>query len=187
MTTSVADLTPCQHYMCTFAKQLKSNLASYRKSPSIPAKYEFFWHRTIFTLLNTIGYRCFVRPNQHKATTTTSATLTSSSTTARVLMFLKLHWLRLVSKSNAFSGGHCNTIPHSVRIRRFLRSPRQLPQVALHESLVLKQLFSSNFTATASHWRYSILLDRHFLICFDHWKRQLTNADCLKKQSAWQA
>ena len=49
MTTSVPDFTPCQHYMCTFAKQLKSNLASYRKSPS-PAKYECSWHRTIFTV-----------------------------------------------------------------------------------------------------------------------------------------
>ena len=57
MTTSVWDFTPCQHYMCTFAKQFEINLASYRKSPSTPAKYECSWHRTNFTVLNTIGYR----------------------------------------------------------------------------------------------------------------------------------
>ena len=92
---------------------------------------KYWLHAKGFPLTTTV-----VRPHPHKVTTSTSSTLTSSSTTATILMFLKLHWLGLVSKSDAFIGGHCNTIPHSVRIRRFLRSPRQLPQVALHESLV---------------------------------------------------
>ena len=39
---------------------------------------------------------------------------------------------------------------------------------------------SRDFSATASHWRYSNLLDRHLLIFFDHWKRQLTYVDPLK-------
>ena len=93
-------------------------------------------------------------------------------------VFEKLHWLRLDSKSNAFIGGHCDTIPHSVRIRRFLRSPKQLPQVALHESLVLN-LSSCDYAATASPWRYSILLDRHFLRLFDmFWSLEKTADKC---------
>ena len=167
--------------MCTFAK-----------SPSIPAKYECSWHRTIFTLLNTIGYRCSCKDESFLLRQTASAQGNHNHLSNVDLVvyhrqgpvFLKLHWLRLDSKSNAFIGGHCDTIPHSVRIRRFLRSPRQLPQVALHESLVLN-LSSCDYAAAASHWRCSSILDRHLLaffvlICFDHWKRQLTNADSLK-------
>ena len=66
---------------------------------------KYWLHAKGFPLTTTV-----VRPHPHKVTTSTSATLTSSSTTARVLMFLKLHWLRLDSKSNAFTGGHCDAI-----------------------------------------------------------------------------
>ena len=116
--------------------------------------------RPTYPTPNGYVWGCIVRPHQHKATTTIS-----SSTTARVLFLKNFICLRLDSKSNAFIGGHCDTIPHSARIRRFLRSPRQLPQVALHESLVLN-LSSCDYAATASPWRYSILLDRHFLTFF---------------------
>ena len=53
--------------------------------------YSFKYHWLPFVAPAKTRVSCFVRPNQHKATTTTSATLTSSSTTARV--WQKTRWI----------------------------------------------------------------------------------------------
>ena len=50
------------------------------------APNDFYWIPLATVAPAKTRVSCFIRPHQHKATTTTSATLTSSSTTARVLI-----------------------------------------------------------------------------------------------------
>ena len=96
--------------------------------------------------LGRVGQRPVFTPHCRKATTTATTTLSSTSSTARVLRFLRLKTcqLRWVYGST-FETGHrdTNIVHHRASLHwthpSILRPPRQLPQVALHESLVLDQ------------------------------------------------